>query len=223
MTFKKCITILIMLMLLPMLCGSAIKLPELKDIEGHWASEYINECTERGICVGYDNGYFMPSKPVTRAEFTKMVVIAFSISDPDIDPDTDGGNNATIFDDVIDHWSESYIKTAYASGLIFGVDDNRFMPDKEISRQDAVLILSRIEHSIGKQLPETIQEIPFIDGEYIREECREAVTHFQKASIISGKTGNMFDPIGSMTRAEAAKCIILTIRGFETPAKSPNQ
>ena len=56
MTAKRSLTVLIILMLLPVLCGSAIKLPELTDIEGHWAEEYIIECTKRGICVGYENG-----------------------------------------------------------------------------------------------------------------------------------------------------------------------
>lgn len=220
MTSKKFVVILAALMLLPMLCGSVIKLPELKDTAGHWAEEYINVCTERGICVGYDSGYFMPSKPVSRAEFIKMAVIAFSISAPDNASDGGVGNNGPVFNDISGHWAEPYIRKAYASGLVLGVAESRFMPDKNLSRQDAFLILSRVENSLGKKLPETVQDMSFADGEYIREECRDAVAHFQRAGIISGKTGNMFDPIGPMTRAEAAKCIILTIRGFETPAET---
>lgn len=223
MTSKKSVVILVVLMILPVLCGSAIKLPELKDTAGHWAEEYINICTERGICVGYDNGYFMPKKPITRAEFIKMAVIAFSISAPDNASDSGEGNSGQVFNDISGHWAEPYINKAYASGLVLGVAESRFLPDKNLSRQDAVLILSRIENSVGKQLPETAPNIPFADGDYIRDECRDAVAHFQRAGIISGKTGNMFDPIGPLTRAEAAKCIILTIRGFETPAATTGQ
>jgi len=217
MAYRKLMNVVVFLLLLPVFCGSAIRLPELKDINGHWAEEYITECTERGICVGYDSGYFMPAKPVTRAEFIKMVVNAFLTSGPGSGGDGNGNTAGRVFKDIVGHWAEPYIMKAYASGIILGVDDDRFMPDKEISRQDAVLILSRVEHALGTRLHETLQETPFVDSEYIREECRQAVTHFQMAGIISGKTGNMFDPIGSMTRAEAAKCIILTIRRYESP------
>jgi hypothetical protein len=86
-----------------------------------------------------------------------------------------------------------------------------------------MLILSRVERYLGVSLPETLEDVPFLDGEYIRAECAGAVGHFRRAGIIVGKIGNLFDPIGNMTRAEAAKCIIFTIRGLESPAISVNQ
>lgn len=220
MTVKRVFTVLIIIVLLPVLYGSAIKLPELEDIQGHWAAEYIVECTNRGICVGYNNGCFMPNRPVTRAEFTKMVVNAFRIPDPESSSESELELAELVypgFEDVENHWSKPYIEAAYVNGIIKGIDERRFMPDKPLSRQDAVLILSRIEEYLGKETPESMNEIEFLDAEYIREDCRAAVSHFQMSGIISGKTGNMFDPIGSMTRAEACKCVILTIIVFETP------
>ena len=220
MTVQRRLTVFFIIMLLPVLCGSAIKLPELTDIQGHWATEYIVECTNRGICIGYDNGYFMPNEPVTRAEFTKMVMNAFNLFNSEIstDPDiTEAELMYPVFEDVENHWSKPYVEAAYTAKIIKGVDEYRFMPDKALSRQDAVLILSRIEEYLGKKLLENVKETEFLDAEYIREDCRVAVSDFQKAGILLGKTGNMFDPIGAMTRAEACKCIILTIIAFETP------
>ena len=221
MTAKRSLTVLTILMLLPVLCGSAIKLPELTDIEGHWAEEYIIECTKRGICVGYENGCFMPAEPITRAEFTKMVVNAFNLSELERSSDSElrtAEIKYPAFEDVENHWSKPYVEAAFITGIIKGVSESKFMPDKPLSRQDAVLILSRVEVYLGKKLIERVDEVKFIDTDYIRDECRTAVYHFQRNGIISGKTGNIFDPIGSMNRAEACKCVILTIIAFETPS-----
>ena len=43
------------------------------DIDEHWAKSYILDAAEKGIISGYPDGTFLPDKPVTRAEFTKMV------------------------------------------------------------------------------------------------------------------------------------------------------
>jgi hypothetical protein len=63
------IAVIITLLLLPSMCGAAIRLPELRDIHGHWSESYITECTERGIASGFSDGTFRPTEPVTRAQF----------------------------------------------------------------------------------------------------------------------------------------------------------
>jgi len=149
MTGKRIFTLCIIIVLLPMLYGSAIRLPELTDIQGHWAADFIVECTKRGICVGYDNESFEPNEPVTRAEFTKMVVNAFQLSDLKRSLDSElktADLKYMEFEDVNRHWSKPYVETAYLAGIIKGVDESRFMPDNPLSRQDAILILSRVEN-----------------------------------------------------------------------------
>jgi hypothetical protein len=206
------------LLILPMLCGAIIRLPVLTDIEGNWAESAITQCAERGIVTGYDDATYRPSAPITRAEFIKMTCAAFF---PEEGAETLPGE--VPFTDVSGHWAEHVIGSAYREGIVLGVSGDLLMPDRSISRQDAVLILSRVERRLGTILPESTPDQPFMDEEYVRAECAEAVRHFRMAGVIAGKTGNLFDPIGPMTRAEAAKCIILTIRGFETPQNSVNQ
>jgi len=214
------IAIFAMLILaLPLMCGSLIKIPELNDIGGHWAEEYIAECAERGIVSGYDNGYFRPDKPVTRAEFIKIAVNAFQIAQRLSATEPRPAN----FTDITDHWAKPHIELAYQARLVYGTDDAHFLPDAPLSRQDAVLILSRVESFLGISIAETQPDSDFVDQDYIRSECVDAVRHFNRAGIVAGKTGNLFDPIGSMTRAEAVKCIALTLRCMETPAFSAKQ
>ncbi|MBE0448362.1 MAG: S-layer homology domain-containing protein [Actinobacteria bacterium] len=46
----------------------------LKDINTHWAKEYINSCVTAGIVGGYPDGAFRPDSTATRAEAAKMIV-----------------------------------------------------------------------------------------------------------------------------------------------------
>jgi hypothetical protein len=207
-----------LVIILPLICG-AVKIPELEDVSGHWAEEYIAEAAERGIVSGYSDGMFYPSKPVTRAEYIKMTVLAFSVGERTDPKDTAPMN----FEDISEHWAKPYIQVAFQAKLIIGTKNKRILPDEPISRQDAILILSRVEELLGMPVAETRPDDPFLDKDYIRADCADAVAHFRRAGIITGKTGNMFDPIGNMTRAEAVKCIISTLRAVETPANSTNQ
>lgn len=210
MIYRKTIIVVVSLFLvLPLLCGfdDIIRLPEFTDISGNWAEAYIEDAAVRGILVGFEDDTFRPSKSITRGEFVKLVVLSFSI--PEVE-------NAS-FTDIEGHWSEKYINAAFAAGIVRGITVSGFMPNRPISRQDALLILSRVEKYKGFALPETTAESVFIDEVYVRTECAETVRHFQKAGVINGKIGSLLDPIGSMTRAEAVKVIILTLRGLQTP------
>ncbi len=44
-----------------------------KDIEKHWAREYIEKLAAEGIVNGYADGTFKPDKPITRAEVATMI------------------------------------------------------------------------------------------------------------------------------------------------------
>ncbi|MGB9805106.1 S-layer homology domain-containing protein, partial [Desulfofundulus sp.] len=44
------------------------------DLQGHWAGKEIGELAELGLVSGYPDGKFRPQNPVTRAEFTIMVM-----------------------------------------------------------------------------------------------------------------------------------------------------
>lgn len=50
-----------------------------KDIEHHWAKDYIEKLEMYGVVCGDGNGKFNPDKPVTRAEVAKMISNALLI------------------------------------------------------------------------------------------------------------------------------------------------
>ena len=59
--------------------------------------------------------------------------------------------------------------------------------------------------------PEKVEETLFADDVSIEAYANEAVYTMQKAGIIGGKPGNMFDPKANATRAEASKMIFILL------------
>ena len=84
------------------------------------------------------------------------------------------------------------------------IGNNKFAPNANISRQDLAVILARYADVMGITLPESEAAIAFADKSDIASYASAAVTAMQKAGIINGKPGNVFDPQGIATRAEVA-------------------
>ena len=101
---------------------------------GAWYAHAIHVMTHLGVIKGYPDGNFRPSKPITRAEFTTLVV-NFAGLEP---------INSAIFADVPhSHWAFGYIAAAANRGIVIGVEMDIFWPDINISRAEAVIILNR--------------------------------------------------------------------------------
>jgi len=95
-----------------------------------------------GVVSGDENGYFNPSRQLTRAEFCKMAVVIMGKGDEE-----PLYRNRTIFSDVRStHWARGYINLAVTgdSRIIQGNGDGTFRPDDKITFAQSVTILLRI-------------------------------------------------------------------------------
>lgn len=85
-----------------------------KDVDSnYWAFSYIGEMVERGILSGYPNGYFYPENTITRAEFSKVMCLAASIT---VNP-----VSYTSYCDVdVSDWYAPYVEAGkyYLSGYV---------------------------------------------------------------------------------------------------------
>lgn len=105
-----------------------------------WAAPYVAAASERGVIEGYEDRTFRSSRPITRDEATKMMVIALGL---DIQKD-----EASSFEDAnrIPAWAQPYVSTALAEGLVQGRGNNLFAPRENITRAETVtLILAALE------------------------------------------------------------------------------
>jgi hypothetical protein len=160
-----------------------------------WAKEAILYLKDLNIIQGKSDNLFFPDDHVTRAEFVKILVLAFNIQPI-------GG--ASDFADVSEtDWFNPYARAAKTNGLIWGDDDNNFHPNDPITRQDMAVMLYRSLKIANLQ----IGSIRFIDTDEISEYARDAVSYFSNNGIIKGVEGNRFAPHDAATRAQAAVII----------------
>jgi|GEM_PF-816473 len=101
--------------------------------------------SQKGILLGFDDNTFRPSHYVTRAEFCKIMVEAF--------PDKLEQKNAITFSDIDKHWAKDYIITAFSLGLVNGFEDGTFLPDENMTYEQAITVAVRTEATLSGAYP----------------------------------------------------------------------
>jgi len=96
--------------------------------------------SEKGAIGGYDDGTFRPDGKINRAELTKMA-IAMLLGEPDAE---DLAKYKDCFPDVKDEWFASYVCLAKEQGWVAGYPDNSFKPSQDVSRVEAIKIITNI-------------------------------------------------------------------------------
>lgn len=92
-----------------------------------------------GVVSGYEDGTFLPEKVVTRAEMSKLLVVALGL-----DAGADLLKGTSSFDDVpTTHWATGYIAVAVQYGLIKGDGDGNFRPDDTVNYAEAATMILR--------------------------------------------------------------------------------
>ena len=171
----------------------SVSAASLSDIKGHWAEDYIEYGVSTGYISGYTNGTFRPNNTVTRAEFSKMVNTALGID-----------HSATIgFTDVsASDWFYQEVKKAVSAGYISGYADNTFGANRNITRQEAAVMLARIVTE-----PESAGSASFGDASSIDSWALPSISKMVAKTYMKGDQNNNFRPKAALTRAEAAKIL----------------
>ena len=171
---------------------------KFEDTKGHWAEEYINVLSERGLINGKTETEFAPDDKVTRAEFVSLL---YRLS----------GDETVFcekFNDVkADDWYSIAVSWAVEKGITSGTSADSFSPDETITREMAVVFIARY---LGyKETKISYDGSPdFADNEMISEWALTSVAAIKNVGIISGKENNVFAPLDSATRGETAKILV---------------
>jgi len=106
--------------------------------QNYWARPFIESLTARNIIAGYPDGTFRPEQAVRRDEFSALVRRAFDSEQVRDIPD------ASVFNDVPEgYWANPAIQEAYEQGFMEATENNNFLPNEEIERAQALVILMR--------------------------------------------------------------------------------
>ncbi|MEW5897602.1 MAG: S-layer homology domain-containing protein, partial [Bacillota bacterium] len=162
-----------------------------------WAKETIETLAGAGIVAGVDGTRFEPGRPVTRAEFTALLVKALAMPIPEKPA------AAKAFKDVQDgDWFAGAATAAAQAGLVKGYADGTFRPHSAISREEAAAILARVMN-----LATTEQKLSFADRDKVSSWARASVAAAAAHGLVKGFPDGTFKPAAALGRAECAALV----------------
>ena len=170
-------------------------------LENHWAKDAINYAVNKEYFKDIaDLNNFMPDKNLTRAEF---VTILGRVANVDISK-----YKNKVFSDVDKNkYYAPYVDWAYKNKIASGFGDGKFMPDKELSREEMCAFLSRF-NKVNK-LNNKVENIniDFKDEKDISSWAKDSVKEMVKLGLIKGMEDGRFAPKEKLTRAQIAQVV----------------
>lgn len=104
-----------------------------------WQGSWIRPAWDRKIVQGYSYDRFAPNQAITRAEATKVILAAYGFGPL---------NTGKSFFNDVSGWSTGWIEQAHELGIVQGIGNGNFDPDRPITRAEAAKIVAK---SIEKQ------------------------------------------------------------------------
>ena len=170
------------------------------DVENHWAKNAVNNMGSRLIVNGSGNGLYQPDQDITRAEFAAIVVRGLGLRVV---------TSERSFSDVsAKDWYYAFIQTAYEYGLINGFEDGTIRPNDHITREQAMLIISKamkitqLQGAGNAQVSDIVNG--FADAGIVSSWAIDGVADSVSAGIITGRNNLWLAPKENITRAEVA-------------------
>jgi hypothetical protein len=163
----------------------------------YWAYHVIQELAAKQIIQGINASKFEPSRSITRAEFTTMLVNALKLTKLGEIP----------FADVAeDKWYAQAVSIAYEAGIVTGTSATTFDPNGLITREQMVTMTMKAYWSINVNTA-TDSSVMFTDATQISAWASPSVKEAAALELIRGRADGLFVPKGISTRAEAAQVI----------------
>lgn len=179
------------------------------DLNGHWAADEVGMLASKTVIQGTSDTEFSPNAPITRAQFTAMLVRALGLTGQQ--PNPSGG-----FTDVNPGaWYASAVSTALEHGLIEGFAGGEFRPNEQITRQQMSVLLVRALKLAGAEVPlgnPSSTLAGFEDRSQIGAWAKEAAAIAVESGLMKGRGDGDFAPEASSTRAEAATVLARMLR-----------
>jgi hypothetical protein len=169
---------------------------------GAWYNVAIDFIAAREITSGTGVGKFSPEATLTRGQFVVLLMNAYEIS-----PDA-VGEGTTNFTDAGNTYYTKYLLAAKSLGIVSGVGNNMFAPERAVTRQEMFVMLYNALDVIG-ELPQTSgdkQLSDFEDADQVAAWSQDAISALIEGGVIYGSNG-MLNPQSTTTRAEMAQML----------------
>ena len=164
------------------------------DIAEHWSNETVEKMKNSKIINGYEDDTFRPDDNMTRAEFVTVInrMLGLQEESSKYIPDINRSN-----------WYYSEIRKAVKVGIIQGDAYGAIHPEDNITREEAIVILSRaFKLKKTSAVPNGYEDVDSISS-WAKKEVYSAI----KEGYINGYEDDTIRPQNLITRAEALTMI----------------
>ncbi|MBT2291879.1 S-layer homology domain-containing protein [Paenibacillus albidus] len=170
--------------------------------DAHWANRTLKVLSAKQIVTGMNDTSFDPQGTTTRAEFTALLVRALGIQP---------ASKPAGFRDVTEGaWYTPSISAALEAGLIQGISDQEFAPNRYITREQiAVLLMRAYNRSGGTGHPEPADRIaPFQDKDELSAWAKAEVNQAVGLGLMRGRSDSVFAVKEPAVRTETAQAVL---------------
>ena len=182
--------------------------------DGAWYKAAVDYVQEKGWMAGVSDTSFAPNKELTRG---MMVTVLARVAGAETN------NDAAAFTDTAEgKWYTGAAAWAAENGIVSGVGNGKFAPNRAITRQDLCVMLSKYVEVMGLELKTAETERSFDDMDSVANYAREAVMYCAGVGLISGFEDRSFRPMNTATRAQVAQIMMrldLLVKGETAPTE----
>ena len=188
--------------------------------DSYWASGDINRLTEQCVLEGYPDGMFKPNRKVSRAEMATMVVKGYNLDS------TSNADYLTFKDVPKSHWAHDFISKGVAENMIAGKSHDRFAPNENISRTEALTIMSKgLNCPMDENRAEEILS-QYKDGSQVPCWAKQNVAKaIENGALKNERNQDYIRPNDKTTRAEASSMLqgMRIAGGYDKSTKTASQ
>ncbi|WP_053783673.1 S-layer homology domain-containing protein [Paenibacillus xylanivorans] len=164
----------------------------------HWASAVIKELAAKLMVQGTGKDNYEPGRPVTRAEFTALLIHALGLNEAGDVDFTDVDMNA---------WYAKPVSIAYKSGIVSGKSTAKFEPDAQITREEVTVMLMKAYRLKNDKMTTLTSDPAFADMNDVSSWAVASVREAANLGLVQGQSKGKFVPKDLTSRAEAAQVI----------------
>lgn len=165
-----------------------------------WAKDIVAKAIEQGLVPENLQGNY--TKPITRAEFCALAATLYESRNGEI-------TERSTFSDTKD----VNVEKLASLGVVAGVGNGKFVPDRQITREQAATMLAALAGVLGKPIEES--EPKFADNSDISSWAIPYVGKMQTSGIMNGTGNDRFSPQGSYTREQSIATMLSVLAYVE--------
>ncbi|QDQ03258.1 S-layer homology domain-containing protein [Lysinibacillus fusiformis] len=171
-----------------------------RDLAKSEYSSYVTTLAERGIVQGRTSDNFGVNDSLTRAQFSVLIVRAFSFQQEPL----------TQFKDIDakKSWFGGHVGALHSLGIINGKSPNIFDPNGKITRQQAILMIGRTLDVVDF-IPEEYEGLPYQDSNDFQDELLRFTQTLYGIGALDDNTNLL--PNQYITRGQFAKMLAVSL------------